>query len=427
MTGKKQKKNPQPKPAPKKGNGQGGGKRRGGLKGAPVHSAGSIAAGYSSSKRQEMRFNGQSNLTLGFTLAAYDVGTGAATTDGLRGTAGVANQTSSAILALTTQVGYTAAGATTVNDFVGPGCDLLSSSFTRFRPKKLKFRYCPQSGTNTTQRMMFAYANDPVHPLIMSTTPSQSKLESATDSVPFAPWEAWEMDVSRSLDKDTWLWVYDFNATATVGNAVLDRFNSLGSIGLMSSAAGTAGTGDVFGVLYVDAELEFKEFCPVSVTRPTLAPIVRAALSKPHDLPALILEYLKGHPPCSGADKALSRKSFSSSVPRKPREVHQEEHDFCERCEIRFPGRSDCPLCEECLSCPSYGGGQCTCRVPHTDNPASDGLGSDREDYMSTDRLHPTYSLSPLAKTNELAANKAIADFIAFLDTQKACPVNKDD
>lgn len=203
-------------------------------------------------------------------LAIYEIGAGNATQDGLRGISGVGSQTSSARLGLTQQDGYKASGVGFLNNFLSPALDLEASSFTRYRCKRLRFQYCPQSGTNTTQRMVFAYANDPSHPLVTSTAPSQAQLESVSDSIPFAPWKPWTMDVTKNLDTRTWLYTYDSTTVGTVQDNNLDRFNALGAIGCMASANGTVTTGDVFGVLYMIADLEFKEFCPISVTRPSL-------------------------------------------------------------------------------------------------------------------------------------------------------------
>ncbi len=230
----------------------------------------SIDAGYSDSTRQTFTWGNKPVKQMEMILAAYEVGAGNATPDGLRPSTGVAQQCSYVTLGLTYQRGGTAAGASVVAPFLSPALDLEASSFTRFRVKKLRFKYCPQSGTNTTQRMVFAYANDPTHPLINTTTPSQAQLESVSDSVPFAPWKPWEVDMSRNLDKTSWLYTYDTAQTGGATNDTLERFQSLGVIGLMASANGTAVSGDVFGVLYMIADLEFKEFCPISITRPAL-------------------------------------------------------------------------------------------------------------------------------------------------------------
>lgn len=229
-----------------------------------------MAAGYSSYRRQRTTFAGKENLPVKYSIAIYQIGTGAATIDGLRGSSGVANQTSCARLNLIDQYGYTVAGASTQNPFLSPEPDLLTSSFTRFRATSLRFRYEPQSGTDTQEQSVFAFAADPAHPLINTTSGTQAKLLSVADSIPFAPWRAWELDVSRSLDKNVWLWTSDLLTAGSTTNDQLERLNALGCIGCIASIAGTAGTGDVFGVLYMDITVEYKEFCPISVTRPSL-------------------------------------------------------------------------------------------------------------------------------------------------------------
>ncbi len=232
---------------------------------------GAIAAGYSSSMRQSYKFNGRDSLTCKFVLAAYEIGTGNATRDGLRPITGVADQAACARLSLTDPRGYTVGGVDTPMAFISPAFDLLCSTFARYQVKGCRFHYCPQSGTNTTQRMVFAFAADPAHPLINATTAvTQAKLEAVTDSVPFAPWEQWSLDVTHSIDKKLMLFTYD-GANGSSTEDRLERLSSFGVIGCQSSANGTATTGDVFGVLYMELTVEFRDFAPISVTRPTLA------------------------------------------------------------------------------------------------------------------------------------------------------------
>ncbi len=231
---------------------------------------GALAAGYSSSRRQSFTFNGSDSLRCKFSIAIYEIGAGAGTRDGLRGSAGVANQTANVRLSPTDPGGYTVAGAATQNAFLSPAPDLLFSAFARFRVESCVFRYCPQSGTNTTQRMVFAFAADPAHPLIdASAAVTQAKLEAVADSVPFAPWEEWELSVTHALDKKAWLYTYD-TLSGSGTNDLIERFAAFGCIGCQSSANGTAVTGDVFGVLYMDLSVEFREFAPISTSTPTM-------------------------------------------------------------------------------------------------------------------------------------------------------------
>jgi len=405
-------------------------RKSGGQQSGAQRGASSIAAGYSTSRKQKMLFNGKECLTLKFTSALYEIGAGNATTDGLRGVNGVASQTSAVSLSFVNPGGYTAAGASTSNPYLSPGPDLISSCFTRVTPKGLRFRYCPQSGTNTTNRMVFGFAADSSNPLVISTAPSQVRLEALADSRPFAPWEEWEMDVSYALDKKTKLYTSDQINTTSAQELVNDRLNSLGSIGCMSSAAGTATTGDVFGVLYADMELEFSEFCPISVTRPTL----HAQIMEQIHEPSVNVQRRQ-----NGLNSSLrdirSRKELST-VPRKTLKRIPREEKHCERCDCLMSGDPDeLPLCQRCLDCPAYGGtGRCRCHIrTHLDHPPPTLAGGEEGDSTDPgsddeDTLIATYSLSPTHPLSTgLSANKAIAEFIAFLDAQKDHPVNKVD
>jgi hypothetical protein len=122
--------------------------------------------------------------------------------------------------------------------------------------------------------MVFAFANDPCHPLVFpnggSTLPTTAGLESLADSIPFAPWAAWSLDVSKKLTKE---WLYTAVDSATSGggddetNVTTARFDSFGSYGLVVGTASTS-TAVNYGVLYMEFSLEFREFCPISATRP---------------------------------------------------------------------------------------------------------------------------------------------------------------
>jgi hypothetical protein len=162
-------------------------------------------------------------------------------------------------------------GAAAVGGFVSQALDLLGSAFTRYKAKKLKFHYRPQSGTNSTQQLVFAFAADPVHPLIgaASTVVTAQGLESLADSIPFAPWAPWDMDVSSKLDPVPWLYT-DSNSIADGATpSETSRFDSFGSIGCFAATASTT-TAANYGVLYMSFDMDFKEFCPISVTRPSL-------------------------------------------------------------------------------------------------------------------------------------------------------------
>jgi len=165
----------------------------------------------------------------------------------------------------TTAVAYSSAVG-----FISPALDLLGSAFTRYKQKKAVFHYLPLFTTNSTQQLIFGFAADPCHPQLSASTataPTFSGIESLSDSRPFAPWCEWKMDVSSKLTKE-WLYLSSNSGDTTAGSDTA-RFDNWGSIACVVATAGTA-TAERYGVLYLEFDMEFKEFCPISVTRPSL-------------------------------------------------------------------------------------------------------------------------------------------------------------
>lgn len=163
--------------------------------------------------------------------------------------------------------------------FTSPVWDLIGSAFTRYRVNKLVFHYEPQSATTNGERLVFAFARDPDHPLLWTATPSSANNLSVSDSVAFMPWRAWSLDVSKEMD-NTLYYTYDFNASTT---SATDRFSNFGVISCVTS--GPTDSNDPCGVLYMETEIEFLEFCPISVTRPSLVTLGEK-LSRQQALPA---------------------------------------------------------------------------------------------------------------------------------------------
>lgn len=150
--------------------------------------------------------------------------------------------------------------------FTSPVWDLIGSAFTRYRIKKLIFHYEPQCPATATERLVFAFAKDPDHPLLWTSTASSANNLAVADSIAFMPWRSWSMDVSHIMD-DTLYYTYDFNAST---DSSTDRFSNFGVIACSTSSVSQASS-LIGGVLYMETEVEFVEFCPISVTRPALA------------------------------------------------------------------------------------------------------------------------------------------------------------
>lgn len=232
----------------------------------------------SSNMRQYVRFpkgNGRSDgITMEACIALAGVGIASSGSAGSVPTMQFAQSATfrdSAQLSLT-QLIVSTAGAGSVDGAVSPAWDLISSAFTRFRVKRLVFHYRPQSATSQAGRLVFAFAADPNHPMTWAASPTQNKLLALADSVPFGVWNAWTMDVSHRINKD--MLMYTFDVTGNVTDAA-DRFSSFGSIGCLAETAITPS--EEFGVLYMEALVEFVEFDPVTVTRPAMESSSRTA------------------------------------------------------------------------------------------------------------------------------------------------------
>jgi hypothetical protein len=255
--------------------------------------------------RQHIKFGGTGEaLSLHGLIAVANVGqtaAGGASADGL--VDGSSNAFTGIRLSPTrpSGTGFNGAAAIAIVEFVSPALDLLGSAFTRYKVKKLKFHYRPQSGSNSTQQLVFAFAADPIHPLVTPLSGAlntSSGLESLSDSIPFAPWAAWSMDVSSKLDSGPWQYTEASDDTESTDGAF--RLDCFGSIGL--TAASTVSASVNYGVLYMEFSMDFKEFCPISVTRPSLTRLAQKIISNADKAPAK----------CLGKDSICSVESVSS-------------------------------------------------------------------------------------------------------------------
>jgi hypothetical protein len=249
-------------------------RKLGGLAGAP--------AAVSENLRQYTRFKSSSTgegMVMEVCLPICEVGTGPlAPPSSVPGgilTPG-AGHGQSGQLALTT-FEIQNAGTSVVSGYTSPVFDLIASAFVRYRVRKCKFHYSPQSPTTNANRMVFAFAEDPVHPLIWNAGVSSETLLACADSIPFAPWVPWELDVTRRLKDQNLLYTYD-GVTENTGTEIgmMQRFSAFGCIGLVAS--GAAETNTSYGVLYMCLSVELVEFCPVSTTRPSLIDHARESI-----------------------------------------------------------------------------------------------------------------------------------------------------
>jgi hypothetical protein len=176
--------------------------------------------------------------------------------------------------------------------YISPVFKNLSANFVRYRVRRLMFHYTPQSTTTVNGRAVFAFADDPVHPIIVpglesssSSTPSgvmlggvpsQESLLALGDSMAFAPWLPWSLDVSdRVKQNELYIdggfgWqpagtaptpVEPYLVTSVSGFTAALRQWGFGSIGIATST--TESTAFEAGVLWMELEVELIEFCPI--------------------------------------------------------------------------------------------------------------------------------------------------------------------
>jgi hypothetical protein len=153
--------------------------------------------------------------------------------------------------------------------YLSPALALLSDAFVRYRMQKLVFIYEPQAPSTINDRVVFAYTEDPRHPLMYTKSTlfgdqlSTGKLLALGDSIAFAPWESWTMDVSRSAKQDLLYVAMVAKAPDGTNNMLAtERFFSFGSIGCVTT--NLTGSGFViYGILYMSVVFDLVEFCPI--------------------------------------------------------------------------------------------------------------------------------------------------------------------
>ena len=147
------------------------------------------------------------------------------------------------------------------DDFTSPIFDLIGSAFTRYRVNSLKFHYEPQAAATLTERLVFAFAPDPVNPVLVNTSVTADSCLAMADSVAFAPWRTWSMDLSSTVRGKLF---YTFSDTST-SQVITERFSDFGVIACLTSSTGAVSQ---CGVLYMEIDVELVEFCPIVVTHP---------------------------------------------------------------------------------------------------------------------------------------------------------------
>jgi hypothetical protein len=129
------------------------------------------------------------------------------------------------------------------------------------------FEYMPQAASTTDDQLVFAFANDPLHPVIGVDPAAPAALTNAallgmSDSVPFMPWREWSLDVTEAFSNDQPFFVSRVASLGTIGADYSTlRFSEGGVLAMTNS--GTSASRKTYGVLYLHSEIELVEFCPI--------------------------------------------------------------------------------------------------------------------------------------------------------------------
>lgn len=181
-------------------------------------------------------------------------------------------------LNLTHPLRLDATGGANLDSFITPIFDLIASAFVRYRLRKLVFHYQPQAASTDGEQLVFAFAADPVHPILWNATPPDANdLLALADSKAFMPWKPWSMDVTGSVDTKTIMYTYSDPATSV--GTFTERFSDFGVISCVGATPNQSNLLSC-GVLYMESEIELMEFCPISVTRPSAAKHLTQRLSQ---------------------------------------------------------------------------------------------------------------------------------------------------
>jgi hypothetical protein len=170
--------------------------------------------------------------------------------------------------------------------YISPVFYLLAEMFARWKVNRLMFHYTPQSSTTVNGRAVFAFADDPVHPVLnpdMSTDisgpagpddiPTTTSLLSLGDTMAFAPWLPWTLDVSKTVGQNELYTDAAVGWTASDANYSVTNTEVLGfpaamrqwALGSLSCATLTTEASSFDGgVLWMEIDVSLIEFCPIT-------------------------------------------------------------------------------------------------------------------------------------------------------------------
>lgn len=155
--------------------------------------------------------------------------------------------------------------AIVASPWLNPVWELIASAFVRYRILRMVYEYLPQSAATLSDQLVFAFANDPLHPVIgLNNGASEftnQVLLGLADSIPFMPWREWSLDVTSAFSQDQPFYVARNFTGSSLSDYVTTRFSDAGIFAMTCS--GTAASAAVYGVLYGKIDIELLEFCPI--------------------------------------------------------------------------------------------------------------------------------------------------------------------
>jgi len=178
-------------------------------------------------------------------------------------------------LNLTHPQGTNSIGTVSDAEYTSPVWDLIASAFVRYRVKKCVFHYEPQAKATANGRLVFAFAEDPLHPALWISGATSSDLLSVSDSVAFMPWKQWSMDVSHLMDDTLY---YTYSDPSNTFGGFTERFSDWGVCACLTDTE--APGEEIGGILYMETVIELEEFCPISFSRPAAAARLSAKLEE---------------------------------------------------------------------------------------------------------------------------------------------------
>jgi hypothetical protein len=165
-------------------------------------------------------------------------------------------------------------------NWISPVIQQINEVFGKYKIRRLRIHYQPQSSTNTTDAFAFAFSQDPAKDVLY--TPTTAAINPSTmlgfmDSVAFSAWNRWTLNLDRAIDKEK---EYLCEAELVISRDATGPDYNLGAAGLRQTCFGaigcsltaTASASLNTGVIYLESEIDFLQMAP-SQTSYLVAPL----------------------------------------------------------------------------------------------------------------------------------------------------------